>query len=159
MSALTNDREVNEIFEGGPQGFKAASPCPQGWHAYYGQLIVQGSDGYLYPALSASFSLTASVVVGISQVSNYNITSTTPLRTPYMQVKFGVFDFLADNGGNGPTANTLPGTLLYAADDQTVSLSNGGASRPVCGRLYSFAAGDPYPVKVQVGTAVSGSTF
>jgi hypothetical protein len=76
-----------------------------------------------------------------------------------VQYRQGVFGFLND-GTNPIVATTQDGTILYAVDDQTVSLSSSNGARPVAGRLRGLDAtviGGPVLVEVskQIGKQVT----
>jgi hypothetical protein len=60
----------------------------------------------------------------------------------FVTVRFqeGVFGFLND-GTNPILSTTQPGTIIFAKDDQTASLSSNGGARPVLGRLVKLDSG------------------
>ncbi len=157
MTALTSDRLV-DLVGVEPEGFIAGTPAllNGGTQFYQGQLIMMGSDGLLAPATTGGRA-TGSVCVGVSQQTSILITSTNPLPLGYLSVRFGTVD-MSNDSGNPVLSTTLLNTLLFAVDDNTVSLSSDGGLRAIAGRLRGFNSGDQFPVLVAVGLTPSGST-
>ena len=158
MTALTSDRLV-DLVGVEPQGFIAGNVAvngASGTQFYQGQLIMMGSDGLVSPAATGGRA-TGSVCVGVCQQTSFLVTSTNPLPLGYLSIRFGTVD-MSNDSGNPVTSSTLLNTLLFAVDDNTVSLSSANGTRCVAGRLRGFNSGDQFPVLVAVGLTPSGST-
>lgn len=67
---------------------------------------------------------------------------------------------LLNDGTNPILSTTMPGTPVFAVDDQTVSLSSNGGLRPVAGRLVKLDAGvTGGPVVVEISEAISAQLY
>jgi len=123
---------------------------------YQGALVMLDTSGYARPAAA---SVSGAYCVGVAwprgrDLDRYDSTVTGYTADGSLSIEFeqGIFGFQND-GSNPVLATTQPGTVLYAVDDQTVSLSSGGSTRPVAGRLVrldSTSIGGPVLMEVSI---------
>lgn len=136
-----------------PHGYRSFPPGNAQF--YSGQMVMLGKDDGLVKPVSGS---TKAVVVGVTDHYDINVTAAAPLPDGQLRTQYGCFGMFADSTVSA--SGTLPGALLFAVDDQTVTATQTGAL-PVAGRLHKFVASDPTPAYVLIGTvtSVSGSTI
>lgn len=135
-----------------PHGYRSFSPGNAQF--YSGQMVMYDTADKTVKPVSGSAGNT--VVVGIVDHQDVLVSPSAPLPEVQLRTQFGTFGMNAQDSVSG----SLPGTLMYAVDDQTVSnLSTGG--RPIAGRLWKFNSSDAKPAYVTLGSlaAVSGSTI
>lgn len=126
---------------------------------YQGGIVMLDTSGYARPAAA---SVAGAYCVGVATARDNTLDrydnssgSDGALTVQYAQGPFGCLN----DGGNPILSTTQPGTILYAADDQTVSLSSSSGTRPVAGRLVrldtSVIGG---PVVVEMSRAIGKTT-
>lgn len=129
LAAGTQRPEISDpTFNVGPQ--KGSTIC------FQGSLLMTDGSGYLRPAAPSIAGATYCVGVFDSPHADKDRSDSTGLAdgVNVIEYKEGPFGFQND-GTNPILATTPPGTVLYAVDDQTVSLSSNGGVRPYAGRL------------------------
>lgn len=117
-----------------------SAPISDNVVVYQGALIMMDTAGRVRPAAA---SVSGTYCVGVAQprdldldrYDNTIVGHTAGAIT--VRYKEGAFGFLND-GTNPILATTQPGTVVYAVDDQTVSLSSSSGTRPVAGRLRGY---------------------
>jgi hypothetical protein len=127
---------------------------------FQGALVMVDTSGFLRPA-AASVAGAFCVGVALPRDRDLDRYDATGLADGAITVMFeqGPFGFQND-GGSPILSTTQPGTILFAVDDQTVSLSSSNGTRPVAGRLReldSTSVGGPVVVDVSkhVGSAIN----
>lgn len=114
-------------------------------------LVMTDASGFLRPAAAG---VAGSFCVGIydDPHSVFDRSDATGLAdgVKTLQYKEGVYG-LQNDGTNPILSTTRPGTALYSVDDQTVSLSSLGGTRPPAGRfrrLDTTAIGGPVVLEI-----------
>lgn len=127
---------------------------------YQGALVMIDTSGYLRPAAA---SVAGAYCVGFAVPRHFDLDryDATGMADGALTVQFEEGDAGFQNDGGSPIlATTQPGTVLYAVDDQTVSLSSSSGTRPVAGRLVRLdtsVIGGPVVVQVskEIGATVA----
>lgn len=132
MSALTGDRTnpplANQSPERTRQDFGTRDPAAT---FYVNQLLMIGTDGLISPAsASAGANSVTQVCVGVSR----DRTSTIIANPATISFDVGIFNFNNSTAGD-KIGNGNRGQLAYAADDNTVALTDNTGRRPPCGRI------------------------
>ena len=130
MSALTMSRPVDS-YGTQPTVTTFLLPVAAGVTIYPGALVVSNSSGFAQPATSAL----GLIAVGICIDQFPIVNSAGGNGAAFVQVRCGTFGFASATGADAITAATPIGTPLFAVDDQTVALTDGGGTRSFAGRF------------------------
>ncbi len=141
--ALSADRNTLQMGDGIPK--RMSYPQKGSTTIYKGSLVALDSSGYAKPAISG----TALLVVGRAAQHQVNSGSSGSLS---IEVEQGVFKWAVN--GTAVTAANI-GSLCYAYDDQTVTLSSTSAS--VAGTIYGFDADGGCYVQSGLSAPVDGT--
>jgi hypothetical protein len=124
---------------------------------YQGSLVMLDTSGYARPAASG---VAGAVCVGVAEPRDLTLdrydNTVVGHADGFLIVKYrqGIFGF-ANDGTNPILATTQPGTVVYAVDDNTVSLSSNAGARPAVGRLRGLdSTSIGGPVLVEVSKAI-----
>lgn len=121
---------------------------------YEGTMVALNASGYAVPASASA----AQVLVGQCQKQVDNSTgSNGDLSVDVFQ---GIFYFTNASGSGAVTAGDLERSFVYAADDQTISITNAAGTYPVAGvakKLGSSADSTSGLVAVQIPGAPPGA--
>ena len=155
MAALTSNflNTKSEPAQVIPNLYPGALPVAASAVLYANALVAINSSGYVVPA-SANPSL---VVLG--RVVNSVDNSGGSAGAFNVIVEQGAFDYTIASGANAVTVADI-GKIVYAADDNTVSKTDQGATLPVLGillNLYTPANSSTTRAIVQVGPSLGFS--
>lgn len=140
MTALANGIQVRRL----PTDNVDSGPQKGSTVVYQGATIMIDTSGYIRPAApSVSGAYCAGVALPrLRDLDRYD-NSTGADGDLDVDWEEGIFA-RANDGGSPILATTQPMTILYAVDDNVVSLSSNGGLRPVAGRLYRLKNGVVY---------------
>lgn len=127
---------------------------------YQGGLIMVDTSGFLRPAAAG---VAGAYCVGWYDDPHADLDRSDAtgladgVKTP--SFRMGCAGFLND-GTNPILSTTQPGTVLFAVDDQTLSLSSLGGTRPIAGRLRGLdATAKGGPVLLEVSKSIGKQFF
>lgn len=149
MTASTSDRSAPQY--GTPDSvvpFLISLPMAAATTIYAGTMAGADASGN---AVGASAS-TAIRLAGRAESQVVNSGAAGALR---INVKPGVFAFVNSAAGVDLIAAANVFSYCYAADNQTVALTDGGGTRPIAGVIFPFDPNNPTAVQVGVGVGFS----
>jgi hypothetical protein len=150
MAALTHGTQRNQLSDLTVE----SAPQKGGTIIYQGAAVMLDASGLALPAAAGTAGAYC-FGVAVPQQNDLSLSDATGLADGKLTVfvRTGAFGF-ANDGTNPILSTTQPGTIVYAKDDNTASLSNTG-TRPALGRLIKL---DPTsssgPVIVEMGKTV-----
>lgn len=126
MAALTGDRAdlVQQSPEYSREDFGKRSTEPGNF--YVGGMVMKGPDG-LISECSASSASSSNVVVGIAM----SRTSQIIANPSHIDYRAGLFNMKTD----GTIVDGMHGNIVFALDDQTVTVDSSSGKRAPAGRL------------------------
>lgn len=150
MTALATGKQFAELSD--PEFMEV--PQKGSTVIYKGATVMLDTSGYGHPAGASTTAVCIGVYDDPREALDRSDSTGLSDGVKKITVKAGVFARKNDTG-SPVLATTQPGTMLFAVDDQTVSLSDGGGTRVPCGRLYKYDANAQNgPVLVEMSLAI-----
>lgn len=140
MTALASGTQVRQL----PNPAQGSAPMKGSTTIFQGSSVMLDGSGYARPAAAG---VAGAFCPGIAlprelDLDRYNNSAGADGD---MTVEWEEGVFARANDGTAPILSTTqPGTIVFAKDDQTMSLSSLGGTRPVGGRFHKMIGGVPY---------------